>query len=165
MPIVCFRIFGSLKKFRKYALPGFPIVGGTPSPLPCPMIILNPPPPFLSKLIPPMWYPDPVLQLGNNSLSPNFPLKVKPPSRKGFLEKKPRKFENCHYYLYFYLKITSERDGRNSTRMWFLTWRIKNFVWKVKQFVRKYYITLLIDLANKLYVVEKLLISFYAISY
>ena len=34
--------------------------------------------------------------------------------------------------------------------------------WK---FVRKYYITLLIDLANKLYVVEKLLISFYAISY
>ena len=49
--------------------------------------------------------------------------------------------------------------------MWFLTWRIKNFVWKVKQLVRKYYITWLIDLANKLYAVEKLLISFYAISY
>ena len=87
MPIVCFRIFGSLKKFRKYALPGFPIVGGAPSPLPCPMIILNPPPPFLSKLMPPMWYPDPVLQLGNNSLSPNFPLKSEAP----FQERIPRK--------------------------------------------------------------------------
>ena len=30
----------------------------------------------------------------------------------------------------------------------FLTWSIQNFVRKVKQFVRKYYITWLIDLAN-----------------
>ena len=33
----------------------------------------------------------------------------------------------------------------------FLTWSIQNFVKKVKQFVRKFYVTLLIDLANKLY--------------
>ena len=87
MPIVCFRIFGSLKKFRKYAIcaPRVSHSGGAPSPLPCPMIILNPPP--LSKLMPPMWYPDPVLQLENNSLSPNFPLKSKAP----FQERIPRK--------------------------------------------------------------------------
>ena len=46
----------------------------------------------------------------------------------------------------------------------FLTCSIKNVVRKVKQFVRKY-ITWLIDLANKLYDVEKLLISFYAMRY
>ena len=34
---------------------------------------------------------------------------------------------------------------------YFLTWNIQNFVRQVKQFVRKYYITWLIDLANKLY--------------
>ena len=33
----------------------------------------------------------------------------------------------------------------------FLTWSIQNFERKVKQFVRKYYITWLIDLANNLY--------------
>ena len=42
----------------------------------------------------------------------------------------------------------------------FLTWSIQNFVRKVKQFVRKYYIIGLIDLANKLYDIEKFLISF-----
>ena len=47
----------------------------------------------------------------------------------------------------------------------FLTWSIQNFERKVKQFVRKYYITWLIDLANNLYDIEKFLISFYAICY
>ena len=37
----------------------------------------------------------------------------------------------------------------------FLSWSSQNFVRKVKQFVRKYYITWLIYLANKLYDVEK----------
>ena len=37
----------------------------------------------------------------------------------------------------------------------FLTWSIQNFVRKVKQFARKYYITWLIYLANTLYDVEK----------
>ena len=38
-----------------------------------------------------------------------------------------------------------------------LTWSTENFIRKVKQFVRKYCITWLIDLANKLYIhyVEK----------
>ena len=40
---------------------------------------------------------------------------------------------------------------------------IQNFVTNVKQFVRKYYITWLIGLPNKLYDVEKLLISFYVV--
>ena len=39
----------------------------------------------------------------------------------------------------------------------FLTWNIQTFVRKVKQFVRKYYISRLIYLANTLYEVEKFL--------
>ena len=39
----------------------------------------------------------------------------------------------------------------------FLTWNIQNFVRNVKQFVRKYYITGLIYLANKLYDLRKFL--------
>ena len=39
----------------------------------------------------------------------------------------------------------------------FLTWSIQNFVRKIKQFVRKYYTTRLIGLANKLYNIEKFL--------
>ena len=62
------------------------------------------------------------------------------------------------------IKTTLEKDGRNSTKMWFSHLKhLQNFVRKVKQFVRKYYITWFIDLANKLYNdIEKLLISFYA---
>ena len=41
------------------------------------------------------------------------------------------------------------------TQKWdILTWNIQNFVRKAKQFVRKCYITWLIDLANKLYDIE-----------
>ena len=47
----------------------------------------------------------------------------------------------------------------------FLTRSIQNFIRKVKQFVTKYYITWLIDLAKNLYDVENLLISFYAMCY
>ena len=54
-------------------------------------------------------------------------------------------------------EIPLERD--------FLTWSFQNFVRKVKQLVRKYYITWLIGLPNKLYDVEKFLISFHAIYY
>ena len=39
----------------------------------------------------------------------------------------------------------------------FLTWTIQNFLREVKQFVGKYYITWLIDLAKKLYDVENFL--------
>ena len=41
----------------------------------------------------------------------------------------------------------------------FLTWSIQNFVRKMKQFIRKYYVSGLIDLANKLYD-RKILVSF-----
>ena len=47
----------------------------------------------------------------------------------------------------------------------FLTWSIQNFIKKVKQFVRKYYISGLIDLANKLSDIGKFLISCYAMCY
>ena len=46
-----------------------------------------------------------------------------------------------------------------------LTWKILNFVRKVKQIVRKYCITWLIDLADKLWRRKNFLISFYAMSY
>ena len=39
----------------------------------------------------------------------------------------------------------------------FLTWNIQYFIRKVKQFVRKYYITWLIDITNKLYDLENFL--------
>ena len=39
----------------------------------------------------------------------------------------------------------------------FLHWSIQNFVRKVKQFVSKYYVTWLTDLANKLHDTEKFL--------
>ena len=39
----------------------------------------------------------------------------------------------------------------------FISWSIQNSVRKVKQFVRKYYITWLVYLANKLYDLEKFL--------
>ena len=55
----------------------------------------------------------------------------------------------------FTLKTTLEKDGRNSTNFDFLTWSIQNFVRTVKQFVRKYYITWIIYLADKLYDREK----------
>ena len=47
----------------------------------------------------------------------------------------------------------------------FLTWSIQNFVQKVKQFARRCDIIWLMDLANKLYDVKKLLLSFDAICY
>ena len=60
------------------------------------------------------------------------PWKVKLPSRKWFLEKK-------------ILQIHHENVS------------VQNFVRKVKQFVRKYSFTWLIDLANKLHDIEKIL--------
>ena len=45
-------------------------------------------------------------------------------------------------------EITQEHD--------FLTWSIQNFVTEVKQCVRKYHITWLIDLGNKLHEIENL---------
>ena len=62
--------------------------------------------------------------------------------------------------MFFNHKPTLEKDDRISQECDFLTWTIKN---SVGQFVRKYYITWLIDLANKFYDIEKFLISFYAI--
>ena len=47
----------------------------------------------------------------------------------------------------------------------FLTWTILNFVRRLKRFVKKIYTTWLIDLANKLYDLGKVLIPFYVICY
>ena len=90
---------------------------------------------------------------------------MKPPSRILFLEQNPEKSEtvinnNCVLLLKQHWKKMAEILQKRD----FLTWSIQNFVRKVKQFVRKY-ITWLIDLANKIYDVDKLLISFYTMYY
>ena len=71
------------------------------------------------------------------------------------LEKNPKKSEKSLILVTVSLtkehwkKVTDITQKRD-----FCTWSIYSFVGKVKQYVRKYYITSLIDLANKLYDVE-----------
>ena len=106
---------------------------GTP-----PIVFFETSPP--STLIPPMQWPlppPPPLPLKNEApelenIPPLHHWKVKLPSRKWFLEKKT-------------LQIHHENVS------------VQNFVRKVKQFVRKYSFTWLIDLANKLHDIEKIL--------
>ena len=116
--------------------------------LPHPVIFLNPP----SKLKPPNCKTTP----------PHW--KVKPLSRQWFLEKtlKNRKLINTCVWL---IKQHWKKMAKFHKKHNFLTWSIHNYVRKVKQFVRKCYITWLIDLANRLYDIEKFLISFYVMSY
>ena len=67
--------------------------------------------------------------------------KVKPASRKWFLEKTPEKSETviniCVSIIKQYWKKMAEIPQEHD----FLTWGIQTLVRKVKQFVRKYYIT------------------------
>ena len=91
--------------------------------------------------------------------------KVKPPSRKWFLEKKPKKSETVINICVSIIKQHWKKMAEIPQECNFFTWSIQNFVRKVKQFVRKYYITRSIDLANKLYNARKFLISFYPICY
>ena len=59
------------------------------------------------------------------------------------------------------MRFTNEATRKKMTefpqKLNFLSWSIQVLVKKVKQFVRKYYITGVIDLGNKLYDVEKFL--------
>ena len=91
--------------------------------------------------------------------------KVKPPYRKWFLEKKPKKSETVINTCVSIIKQHWKKMAEIPQECNFFTWSIQNFVRKVKQFVRKYYITRSIDLANKLYNARKFLISFYPICY
>ena len=126
-------------------------MGGAPLPIPWYFFFLNSPslPQSPSK---------PLLPHGGSPLHlkmkpPHW--KVKSPSRKWFLEKNFKKSEtviNIGVSLVHWKKMTGILQKRD-----FLTWSIQNFVRKKKQFVREYYITWLIDLANKLYDVQKFL--------
>ena len=92
--------------------------------------------------------------------------KVKRPSRKLFLEQNPdnqkigKLINTCVSLIKQHWKKMTEIPQKYD----FLNWSIQNFARKVKQFVRKF-ITWLIDLANKIYEVEKILISFYTMCY
>ena len=92
---------------------------------------------------------------------------LKSPSRKWMLRKTPQKSESVTntttYNNTQLIKEKWEKMAEIPEKCNFLTWSIENFVRKVKSFVRKYYITWLIDLANKLHDVKKLLIPFYAL--
>ena len=112
-------------------LSGFPIMRGHAVP-PIHDIFLEPPP----KVMPPMG---------------QTPLKRKPPLLKSkahfqerFLEKKQKKSGTVINNFHSFIKQHSEIPQKCA----FLTWSYQNFVRKVKQFVRKYYNTWLIDLAN-----------------
>ena len=106
------------------------------------------PSPHPSKL---MLYPH-----GAPPTPPHPHLKIKPPllkSKVSFQEVIPgkKKIGICDEYLCFthkthWAKMTKIPQKRN-----FLTWNIQNFVSKVNEFVCKYCITWLIELANKLF--------------
>ena len=81
-----------------------------------------------------------------------LPLKIKLLSRKWVLEKKTLQksqtdINTCVSLIKEHWKKMTEIPQKHD----FLTSSIKNFSGKVEQFVRKYYITWLIDLPNKLY--------------
>ena len=104
------------------------------------------PPPIKADALPPWGTPTP----------PHPHLKIKPPllkSKVSFQEVIPgkKKIGICDEYLCFthkthWAKMTKIPQKRN-----FLTWNIQNFVSKVNEFVCKYCITWLIELANKLF--------------
>ena len=109
------------------------------------------PSPHPSKLMP---YPH-----GAPPTPPHPHLKIKPPywrvkcpSRKWFLEKNKKKIIGiwdeywCFTHKTHWTKMTKIPQERN-----FLTSNIQNFVSKVNEFVCKYCITWLIELANKLF--------------
>ena len=81
--------------------------------------------------------------------------KVKPPSRKWFLEKNKQSWKLSLILVFHSQNKTGKAMAEIQQKRDFLAWSIQNFVRKKKQFVRKYYITWLIDLVNKLIDVEK----------
>ena len=81
--------------------------------------------------------------------------KVNPPFRKWFLEKTLQDWKlSLICFIQHWKKIAEILQKRN-----FLIWNIQNFARRVKQFVRKYYISWLIDLPNKLFDAEKIIIK------
>ena len=89
-------------------------------------------------------------------------LKMKPPwkSKAPFHEiiprKKPKKWKTVINTCVSLIKQQWNKVAEIQQKRDFLTWVIQNFGRKVKQFGRKYYITWLIYLANKLYNVKKI---------
>ena len=80
--------------------------------------------------------------------------KVKPPSRKWFLEKKIGRIINT---CVLPIKQHWEKMAEIPQKRDYPTWSIENFVKNLKQFAKKYYITSLTDLANKLHGAEEFL--------
>ena len=123
--------------------------------------------PLPSKPMPFPWSTPSLKNEASSQLKNTSPhWKVKSPSRKLFLEQNPENWKigklinTCVSLIKQHWKKMTEIPQKYD----FLNWSIQNFVRKVKQFVRKF-ITWLIDLANKIYEVEKFLISFYTMRY
>ena len=136
-----------------------------PSPLPILLFFFWRPPP--SKPMPFPWSTPSLKNEASSQLKNTSPhWKVKSPSRKLFLEQNPENWKigklinTCVSLIKQHWKKMTEIPQKYD----FLNWSIQNFVRKVKQFVRKF-ITWLIDFANKIYEVEKFLISFYTMLY
>ena len=105
------------------------------------------PPPPPSKLMPPWGTSSPHKHTLKNEAPSDW--NVKAPSRKWFLEKNQKKSEsvinNCISIIKQYWKTMTKAPQK---RGFLLTWSIQKFVRKVKQFVRKYYITWLTWVTN-----------------
>ena len=114
----------------------FPFFGETPSPIrtDAPMGFL----PHLKVKGPPT---------GKHPPPPHW--NEKPPSQEIILRKNSEKLETVIRTRVSLIK------KRNSTKAWFFHLEHSNFVTKVKPSVWKYYITWLIDLANKVYTTYK----------
>ena len=122
-------------------------MGGTPPPPPILWVFLKismktdaPPPPMEH---PPLKNEAPQTE----KQSPT--LKSETSSRKWFLGKNLEKSETVIDTCVSIIKQHWKKMVEIPQEHDFLTWSIQNFVRKGKQFVRKYYITWLIDLTNK----------------
>ena len=82
--------------------------------------------------------------------------KVKPTSSKWFLEKKQKKETVINTWVSIIKHKTKKKMAEIPQKYDFLTWSIQNFIRKVNQFVRKYYITSFLNLANKFYDIKKM---------
>ena len=87
----------------------------------------------------------------------SLPLKSKVPFQEMIPRKKPKKSEIVINTCISLIKQHRKKMAEIPQKRDYLTWSIQIFVRKVKQFVRKYYITWLIYLANKLCDIKKYL--------
>ena len=84
-------------------------------------------------------------------------LKRKAPFQENIPTKKPKKLETVINTCVSLIKQRWRKIVEIPQKCCFLNWSIQNFVRKVKEFLKKYYVFRLIRLVNRFYGVEKFL--------